>query len=98
MVPKSRKSKRGSFETILFLEYSTHIVVIANKDRKGISGRIASINGRIFPVRFLYDLQKQFSLLDILSFEYDYLVRKKIYHFWMIKWKHCKRLQRKDLQ
>lgn len=56
IVPKSKKSIRGSLETISFLEKSIQRVVIMKSDTKGIKGRIASMNGRIFPVRFLYDL------------------------------------------
>lgn len=56
MHPKSTKRIRGSFETISFLEKRVHKVVIMNRDTKGIKGRMASMNGRIFPVRFLYDL------------------------------------------
>lgn len=53
MVPYSKKSILGSRETILFLENRTHTVVIMNKDTNGIKGRMASMNGLIFPVRFL---------------------------------------------
>lgn len=55
-VPNKRKSIRGSFAAISFLEKITQTVVIANMEAKGISGRTASMKGRIFPVRFLYDL------------------------------------------
>lgn len=52
-VPKRRNSIRGSFAAMSFLENSTQTVEIINMETKGINGRIASINGRIFPVRSL---------------------------------------------
>lgn len=53
MVPKSKKSILGSLETMSFLEKRIQIVVIMNRDIKGIKGRMALMNGLIFPVRFL---------------------------------------------
>lgn len=44
-----------------FFESVTHKVVMMNNVTKGNNGRTASMNGRIFPVRFLYDLQKAIS-------------------------------------
>lgn len=63
IVPNKRNIIRGSLAKMLFLEYITHTVVIINRVTNGNNGRIASINGLIFPVRFVYDLQKAF-LLD----------------------------------
>lgn len=56
IVPKRRKSIRGCLDKMSFLENTTHTVVMINNVTKGNNGRMASINGLIFPVRFVYDL------------------------------------------
>lgn len=56
IIPNKKKRVRGSSEIISFVEYKIQIVVITNKEKNGIKGRIASMKGRIFPVCFLYEL------------------------------------------
>lgn len=64
---------RGSFVIMSFVENHTHTVVMMNITTKGINGRMASMNGRIFPVRFWYDLQTAVVHLRIVISELVYL-------------------------
>lgn len=57
IVPNNKNISLGSIDRMSFCENITQMVVITNIDTNGIIGRIASINGLIFPVRFLYDLK-----------------------------------------
>lgn len=59
----------GSSSIMLFFENSTQTVEMINIETNGNIGRIASINGRILPVRFLYDLDKSDNQKYILSIE-----------------------------
>lgn len=57
IVPNNKNNNLGSIDRMSFCENMTQTVVIINIATNGIIGRIASINGLIFPVRFLYDLK-----------------------------------------
>lgn len=55
-VPNIIKRHLGSRFEILLFDNKTQVDVIIKNPTNGISGLIASKNGLIFPVLFLYDL------------------------------------------
>lgn len=56
IVPNAKNSDVVSTFKMSFREKVTQMVAIINSATKGKSGRTASVNGLIFPLRFLYDL------------------------------------------
>lgn len=55
-VPNKMNKTRGSKLIMSFGEYQHQVRVSTNNQKNGNKGRTASFMGRIFPVRFLYDL------------------------------------------
>lgn len=61
---------RGSKLIMSFGEYQHQVRVNTNNQRNGNKGRAASFKGRIFPVRFLYDLSEtDHKNADIINFK-----------------------------